>query len=106
MQEKQKMDFKTKKNYWRHISTGIFCLSVASVAAYLFSANDLSIQSFKLAERKRQADKIETANDELELRSMSLSAFDNLSKRVAGLNMVKVDKVEYLTGAAAVAVKR
>ena len=100
------MDFKTKKSYWRHISTGILCLSVASVAAYLFSANDLSIQSFKLAERKRQADKIETANDELELRSMSLSAFDSISKRVVGLGMVKVDRVEYLTGATAVAVKR
>ncbi|KKR32807.1 MAG: hypothetical protein UT64_C0022G0006 [Candidatus Falkowbacteria bacterium GW2011_GWF2_39_8] len=73
---------------------------------YLIGTNDVSIKSYVLQQHKKQAMKLRNDNNDLELKTMSLSSYNNLSKRVENLKLVKVDKIDYINTNNAVALGR
>jgi len=94
---------KQKKNKLRFVNLSLFCLLVVFSASYLWGTSDASIKSYILGQKKKEANKIKNTNNELELRAMSLSSYNNLSKKLADLKMVKVDKIDYINGVTSVA---
>ena len=73
---------------------------------YIAGINDLTVKGFELQELKASAMEIEDNNNNLELRIMSLGSYNNLSERIADLDMVAVGKVEYISGASSFVAKR
>lgn len=102
---KQKSN-QTKIKQIKTINSLLLLLVIFFGAYYLIGTNDLSIKSYILQQQRKQASKILDSNNELKLKAMSLSSLSNINKKIAELNMVKVDKVAYITGTAIVALKR
>lgn len=74
-------------------------------AAYLVGTNDLSIKNYMLLSERLRANAIRNEINQLEVKAMSLSSFSGLKDRIAALEMVKVDQVNYLNANPAVALK-
>ena len=84
----------------------LFALIFFFGASYLIGINDLSIKTIVLQQQKIKIFELKNTIADLDLRSMSLSSYTSVSQRLPGLALVKVDKVEYIAGAPAVAVNR
>ncbi|KKR21464.1 MAG: hypothetical protein UT48_C0008G0041 [Parcubacteria group bacterium GW2011_GWE2_39_37] len=84
----------------------LFLLIIITGVMYLIGTNDVSIKSYVLQQHKKQAMKLRNDNNDLELKTMSLSSYNNLSKRVENLKLVKVDKIDYINTNNAVALGR
>jgi hypothetical protein len=65
---------------------------------YIAGINDLTVKGFELQELKVGAMDIGDKNSSLELQTMSLGAYNNLSERINKLDMVAVGHVEYISG--------
>lgn len=94
---------KQKENKLKLINAVLFCMLVIFSVSYLLGTNDVAIKSYVMQQKKKAAKKIINDNNELELKVMSLSSYSDLSKKVASLNMVKVDKIDYINGVTSVA---
>jgi len=98
----QRSDIFSLKNFNKILWLAIIALSVY----YLAGVNDLAIKGFVLSELKQQKNKLAAANNKLELEAMSISSYGQISERIAGLKMVAVGQISYLSaGAEAVARK-
>ena len=84
----------------------LFALIFFFGASYLIGINDLSIKTIVLQQQKIKIFELKNTIADLDLRSMSLSSYTSVSQRLPGLALVKVDKVEYIAGAPAVAINR
>lgn len=84
----------------------LFALIFFFGASYLIGVNDLSIKTIVLQQQKIKIFELKNTIADLDLRSMSLSSYTSVSQRLPGLALVKVDKVEYIAGAPAVAINR
>jgi len=73
--------------------------------AYLVGINDLSIKNYMLLEERRKANTVRNKINQLEVKAMSLSSYNNLAQRITDLQMVKVDQVKYLNANPAVALR-
>lgn len=106
-QKKQKRFIKSKKTInFKKINFIIAALVVLSGIYYLIGVNDFSIKAFVLSEQRGKLSQLKGQNNELELKVMHLSSYNNLSKKIENLKMVKVDKIDYISGASAVAVNK
>jgi len=74
----------------------IFCLISLLIVYYLGSINDLSIKGFQIVDFKKQISNFTAVNDNLELKIMSLSSYNNIIVRVNELKMVVAKEIEYL----------
>jgi cell division protein FtsB len=79
---------------------------VAGAILQLAGINDLSIKYFVVFEKKQELAKLKEANRELETKAMSMSSYAAINKKLEGLKMVKVEKVDYLTASQPVVAKR
>jgi membrane peptidoglycan carboxypeptidase len=86
----------------------LFLVSVIAVSGIYFVAgiNDLVVKGFTLQELKSKAILLKEQNDNLSIETASLQSYNSLAKRVASLNMVAVDNVDYLKVDTGVAMAR
>ena len=77
----------------------IFCLIIICGISYVVSVNNLSIKGFVLADLKSKVSELQKENENIELKVMNLESYENITKRVNELKMVKVDKIDYITKA-------
>lgn len=84
----------------------LFALIIVLGVYHIAGINDLTVKGFELQELKLKAMEINNSNNNLELRIMSLGSYNNLSKRIASLNMVPAEKVEYISAASSFVAKR
>ena len=75
----------------------LLLLILFSSAYFIISINDLSIKGFILEDLKKQAADLKEDNQNLELSIMELKSYNNIIARTEKLNMVKVDKIDYIT---------
>jgi hypothetical protein len=87
----------TKKFHLKFINLFLLVMVVVSGALYLESNNDLMVKGFKLQELKKQSRNLADENQTISARKTALESYQNLPGRLNGLNMVAVDKIEYLT---------
>ena len=98
---------KTKKFNLEIFNKILFIFIIVCGVYYLTGTNDISVKSFKIQELKLKADSLNNENGNLEVEKMSLSSYNNISQRVAELDMVAAGEMEYITmGIGAVAVKK
>ena len=102
---KQKQN-KSSNSKLQKINRILFLLIIVTGVMYLIGTNDVSIKSYVLQQHKKEAMKLRNDNNDLELKTMSLSSYNNLSKRVDSLKLVKVDKIDYINMNTAVALVR
>jgi len=102
---KQKQN-KSSNSKLQKINRILFLLIIVTGVMYLIGTNDVSIKSYVLQQHKKEAMKLRNDNNDLELKTMSLSSYNNLSKRVDSLKLVKVDKIDYININTAVALVR
>lgn len=95
---------KNLKNIQLYNRVLVLAMVVCGVA-YLIGINDLSIKNYMLLEERRRANTVRNEINQLEVKAMSLSSYNNLAQRIADLQMVKVDQVKYFNANPAVALK-
>ncbi len=91
---------------WQLINRILLALIIFFGASYLVGVNELSIKTVVLQEQKKKIFGMKNISADLELQAMSLGSFTNVGERLAGLGLVKVDKVDYVAGVPAVAMRR
>jgi hypothetical protein len=74
----------------------ILVLIFAAGLSYLFGMNRLMVSGFKLQALKRQVAALSDENQDIENQRVDLESYPNLEQRLKDLNMVAVDKVDYL----------
>lgn len=70
---------------------------------YLGQVNKLATLGFRLHELENKAGELERVNRNIELKIISLQSMDRLKSLAEVLNLVKVDKIEYIDKAAELA---
>lgn len=65
--------------------------------AYLVQMNSLSTKGYQIKELESKISDLQQDSKDLELQVFELKSMDNIKSKVSQLNMVKVDKVEYLS---------
>ncbi len=87
------------------LNKGLACMIFILMIAYIISINDLSIKGFISEDLKNKINKLESENEQYELKAMALESYEQIDERAQKLGMIKVDDIEYLsvvTGAVAV----
>lgn len=75
----------------------VFFLLITAAAAYFWQVTSLSVKGFQIKELEKNIQQLKTENKKLELDLTAQESMINLEERVKDLNLVAVDKVEYLT---------
>lgn len=84
----------------------LFFIIIISGGFYVLEANNLTATGFALNELKLKLNQNNDVNTYLESRITFLSSYNNISKKIQDMNLVKADNVNYITeGASAVAKK-
>ncbi len=63
---------------------------------FVFGVNDLSIKGFVLHEIKTEVSQLLEENRKYELQVMQLESYEALAYKAEQLNLVKVDKIDYI----------
>lgn len=75
---------------------GILAAAAACLLAYLWQVNAVSSKGFQIKSLEKQINGLKIELQQMELSLASEQAINKINGRVANLNMVKVDKVEYI----------
>jgi len=82
---------------WKLLSGTIIFLAVFLGLSYIITINDLAVKGIVLEELKKEAAKQNNLTNDYELAIMEMESYDNINKRAKDMNMVKVDKIDYIT---------
>lgn len=88
-----------KKNYLDYVkllNKVIIFFIIFNAAYFVMNVNDLSIKGFVLNSQKAKVFKLTEENKALELEITKLSSLNNVEKRALEMNLVKVDKIDYI----------
>jgi len=80
----------------RSVGILLAILAVSMVAGYLGLSNNFVNQGFALNVAKNRVAELTKINRELELAAMNLESYENINQKIAQLDMVKVQNVEYV----------
>lgn len=78
------------------ISIFMLIMIIFVTFSYVLVKNDLSIKGFVINDLQKQIKNLETEKEKLEFSVMEIESYNNLTKRIENLGMVKVDKIEYI----------
>lgn len=107
--QKQKINEKINNGDRSKINSGKFlkrlgnlnkilvCMILLIVGYFVASTNDLSIKGFVLRELQIEISDIRDQNEKLELGIMERESYAKIDKRAKELNMVKIEKIDYIT---------
>lgn len=72
---------------------------------YIVQANSVATDGYKIQEHKSRIEELQTENKNLELKLSEIRSLGFLEEKIESLNMVKVEKVDYLSPVSEVAAK-
>ena len=78
------------------LNFALLCCVIVGGLYYVAGINDLVVKGFKLQELKAKASSLSEENRVLSIQTTSLKSLNNLSARVASLDMVAVDNIDYI----------
>ena len=81
------------------------CLLVGIGVVYLMQIGKSSTTVYEANDLKRQINELKTKKELLELEAVKLKSMANINERLEDIKMVAVEKLEYVEGEKAVAVK-
>lgn len=89
---------KNKKVYkYLSIFNKLLCGVIVLVGVYfVFGVNDLSIKGFVLQEVKIEVVELAEENKKKELLVMQLESYESLTEKAKEMQLVKVDKIDYI----------
>ncbi len=87
------------------VLASFIALSVFFIAFYLWQINDLATKGFQINSFEEKVANLKDNNKNLELQAADLQSLSNIEKLEKDLNMVKVNKVEYISTFNPVAVR-
>jgi len=90
--------FKKKFLNLKFFNKILFILIIVLGISYIAGTNDLAIKGYALSDLRKQQSKVAAENKKLELKAMSLSSYNVLSKRIGSLKMVAVGNIDYIDG--------
>ncbi len=96
-EQRQKAGVKKKLQGLKIINISIIILVFLFAIAYVVIVNDLSIRGFVLRDIKLQVKDLKDENEQLAIEVMKMEGYDNIEKRAQELQLVKVDKIDYIT---------
>ncbi len=89
--------FLEKTGVWlRRYRIFIIAFFLISASAYLWQINALSTRGFKIKELENNISDLKKDNQTLELEVTNEQSMFNLNERIKQLNLVAIQKVEYL----------
>ena len=88
---------KNKTRLHTYLNRGIFALICVISLGYIVSINDLSIRGFILQDIKKEIARLETENEQYEVKAMTLTSYQLIDERAKKLGMVKVDNIQYVS---------
>jgi len=81
-------------------------LIMVSGGFYLSGMNNLVVKGFELQKLKRQAESLANENQEISARKVALESYHDIDSKLRNLNMVAIDKIEYLNATDEVLAKK
>lgn len=85
----------------RQVLNIVLCVCILGMGVYyLVSVNQAASRGFAVTKLENQTEKLRLENKKLELQISELSAMPQLKEASSKLNLVAVEKVEYLKGSA------
>lgn len=69
---------------------------LVNAVSYVVVKNDLSVKGFVINELQKELYSLEEKKSKLEVEAMSMQSYNNVAKRVEGLEMIKVGKIDYI----------
>lgn len=93
---------------WVNVFVGFLimaCLAVCSIF-YVGQINETATLGFEFKEIESKIKQEKEASQNLKIESARLKAISNLKESIDGLDMVKVSKVEYISGSGSTAMAR
>ncbi|GAF72634.1 unnamed protein product [marine sediment metagenome] len=105
--KKENKNHKNKnKNIKKIVNYALFIAIFFVGIFYVVGVNELSMRGFVLYELKNKIYQLEDENNSLELDIMSAQSYENISRRADDLNMIKVGRVDYLSGGGGAVAKK
>lgn len=97
-----------KSNNFKVKLTNLFLVTLILTVGgfYLASMNNLVVRGFELQKLKRQSESLANENKEISARKVALESYRNIDSKLRDLNMVAIDKIEYLNASAEVIAKK
>jgi len=90
------MDSHQRKISLRAVNKVLALLLFVSGIYYITTINDLVVKGFVLQDMKVQAELLREDNRALNARAVALKSCNDLSSRIASLDMVAADKIDYI----------
>lgn len=84
----------------------LVALILVSGSFYLAGINNLVVKGFELQKLKRQAQTLANENQEISARKVALESYHNIDSKLFDLNMVAIDKIDYLIATEDIVAKR
>jgi len=94
---KDQLPVRDNSLWWNILNVFIVAVIIVIGAYYMVGINDLTVKGFALQKLKNQSNSLNNKNKEEENKMMVLESYDNLSSRVAQMNLVAVEDVKYIT---------
>ena len=82
-----------------HFNIGIVCLIVVAGMSYLIQINGLATKGYQISELEDKVAELKEFNSDLQMETLRLQSMGSIKDKVASLEMVAVDNVEYLSDA-------
>lgn len=97
-----------KSNFTKIKLINLFLVVLIVVAGgfYLAGMNNLVVKGFELQKLKHQAEVLANENQEISAHKVALESYHNIDSKLRDLNMVTIDRIEYLTAPEEVIAKR
>jgi len=97
-----------KSNIFKIKLVNLFLIALIFVSGgfYLTGMNNLVVKGFELQKLKHQAESLANENQEISARKVALESYRNIDSKLRDLNMVAIDKIEYLAATDEVIAKR
>ena len=90
-------NYKTKKRVnLAKLNRLLLILFGILLAFFVFVSNDISIKGMIEQNLRNEYSKIQTENDKIELQVMQLQSYDAIDAKAKAMQMVKVDKIDYI----------
>lgn len=87
---------RNRLSYIAWLNKGLFLLLLGLCVCFAANINDLSIKAFVLRDLHAEAAQVARENEEIELMVMRLESYEHIARRAQELDMVKVDRIDYL----------
>jgi len=85
------------RSYLAVFNKFLFFMIIAGGVYFILSINDLSVKGFVLQELRLKSQELTKENKLAENRITELESYENIQTRALNMNLVKADKIDYIT---------